>query len=542
MIWSGGKLAPNGAGPFRNLVDGFLESLRRFPDRPALVVDGRTHSYAELSRAAGNLAKALAGVCDAEEPLVALLAHRSSTAYAGVLAALLAGKGYVPLNPAFPPDRLRRLFTASGCRVIVAGRECLTPLKRLLLSLPAPVTAILADGLAPSDLGEAKGRHHVLQCDTSAACEPDPAGTTADAIAYLLFTSGSTGEPKGVPVRQGNVTAYVRYVADRYQVSEQDRFSQHFDLTFDLSVHDMFVCWERGSCLYSVPEKALFAPAKFIREHELTMWFCVPSVVGVMRRLRMLKPGVFPSLRYSLFCGEPLPADFAQIWQDAAPNSVVENLYGPTEATIAISHYRWDRSTSPSECLNGIAPIGSIFDGQRAVVLDADGTEAPRGASGELALSGSQVTGGYWNDPTVTQARFVRLPAFGDALWYRTGDLVQRDEAGCLYFLGRLDDQIKIRGYRVELQEIDHALRTAAGTPEAVCVPWPVEDGRVAGVVAFVCKPNGTNETEILQRCRELLPEYMVPAQVHFIGDLPRNVNGKVDRSKLQKQMEEFEV
>ncbi|MGA8480647.1 MAG: AMP-binding protein [Chthoniobacterales bacterium] len=348
-----------------------------------------------------------------------------------------------------------------------------------------------------------------------------------------MFTSGSTGQPKGVPIAQSNVRSYLQYVCNRYDMDETDRFSQEFDLTFDLSVHDMFVCWERGACLFSVPETSVMAPAKFIREHQLTMWFSVPSVIGVLARMRLLPPGCFPSLRYSLFCGEPLAASYAQLWQEAAPNSILENLYGPTETTIAISHYRWNQTGSSEESVNGIVPIGWIFDGQQCSVIDAEQKAVPAGVPGELCLSGSQVTTGYWDEPKKTQEQFVRLPGAGERRWYRTGDMVQQDANGCLYYLGRVDNQVKIRGYRVELQEIEAVLRRACDTEQVVSIAWPVEHGSAEGVVAFVAGVAALDADRVLDYCSKILPGYMVPRTIYLCDEMPLNANGKIDRPRL---------
>jgi amino acid adenylation domain-containing protein len=354
----------------------------------------------------------------------------------------------------------------------------------------------------------------------------------------LLFTSGSTGEPKGVAVSQQNVRSYVEYASERYQVNEHDRCSQSFDLSFDLSAHDMFVSWERGACLCVIPESSAMAPAKFIKDQQLTMWFSVPSVVGVMSKLGMLKPGVFPSLRCSLFCGEPLPISYAQAWATAAPNSIVENVYGPTETTIAITHYRWER-TAPPECATGIVPIGWPFDGQRACVIDSERRPVPPGERGELCLAGSQVTAGYWNNPTKTAEQFVTLPEMGDGLWYRTGDLARQDADGCFHYLGRIDHQVKIRGYRVELQEVEGALRGATGAEQVIAVAWPIRDGIADGIVAFMCGGRERDVRRILQACRETLPDYMIPSALHFVDELPLNIHAKVDRLALIQRLAE---
>jgi amino acid adenylation domain-containing protein len=520
---------------FRSLIDGFVESVNRFPSREALVVDGECLSYLALQGLAGKISSAIVEHEHDASSLVALLAHRSKTAYASILGILGAGKGYVPLNPKFPVERTRRMLALSGCGMLIAGTEGFQHLPKLLIEVNRPLTVILPDLIDATGLASDFPQHRFVSSKEMADSdkfsfrpEVSPSG-----VAYLLFTSGSTGQPKGVPIAQSNVRSYLQYVCNRYDMDETDRFSQEFDLTFDLSVHDMFVCWERGACLFSVPETSVMAPAKFIREHQLTMWFSVPSVIGVLARMRLLPPGCFPSLRYSLFCGEPLAASYAQLWQEAAPNSILENLYGPTETTIAISHYRWNQTGSSEESVNGIVPIGWIFDGQQCSVIDAEQKAVPAGVPGELCLSGSQVTTGYWDEPKKTQEQFVRLPGAGERRWYRTGDMVQQDANGCLYYLGRVDNQVKIRGYRVELQEIEAVLRRACDTEQVVSIAWPVEHGSAEGVVAFVAGVAALDADRVLDYCSKILPGYMVPRTIYLCDEMPLNANGKIDRPRL---------
>ncbi len=517
-----------------SLIAGFLRSAERFPDRHALVVSGQAYSYQSLLAEVSRISQAINAFEPAPCELASVFAYRSLTAYSGVLGTLACGKGYVPLNPKFPVDRSRKMLLLSGCRVVIVGSEALNQLPQLLDGVDPPLTIILPEvhDQLPSALPQSKHRFVT-------ASEIPPAKSLAqpdvqpDAVAYLLFTSGSTGQPKGVPISHANVCSYIRYTCDRYEVNDQDRFSQEFDQTFDLSVHDMFVCWERGACLYCVPERAVMAPAKFIRDNKLTMWFSVPSVVGALSRLRLLPAGSLPSLRVSLFCGEPLPATYAETWSAAAPNSILENLYGPTETTIAISNYRWDAARSPRECLNGIVPIGHIFEGQQARIVDESRIAVPVEACGELCLSGSQVTRGYWNNPEKTREQIIAMPDDEHSHWYRTGDLAKQDENGCLFYLGRIDHQVKIRGHRVELQEIDEVLRQASGTSQVVSVPWPVRNGSGDGIVAFVSGVESLDTSRVINDCSRALPDYMVPKRIHVLAEMPLNVNGKIDRQKL---------
>lgn len=528
---------------FYGLLRGFRESTERFGDRPALLLGDQEITYKKLYARAGKIAAAIAEFQPINYPLCALLAARDVTAYEGILGILASGKGYVPLNPKFPIDRSRKMLLRSGARVLIASPQSQAQLPKLLEGFESQITVILPESSDAAGLAEAMPHHRFVV--SHEIPEPKsstlPMNTHPDSTAYFLFTSGSTGEPKGVPISHSNACAYVRFTCDRYEVNERDRLSQEFDLTFDLSVHDMFVAWERGACVCCVPDRAVMAPAKFIRDTRLTMWFSVPSVVGFLSKMRLLTPGCFPTLRWSLFCGEPLPAAYAQQWQESAPHSIVENLYGPTETTIAITQYRWDKVAAQNECLNGIVPIGWPFDGQQVRIVGEDLRPVPRGESGELCLAGSQVTSGYWNDPQRSAQQFVRLPEGGSEIWYRTGDLVKQWPDGCLHYAGRVDNQVKVRGYRVELQEIEGVLRQATGSGQVAAVPWPISNGTADGIVAFVAGVEVLDAGRVLDCCRSTLPDYMVPRKIHRLEQMPLNANGKMDRKRLVEYLEEMQ-
>jgi amino acid adenylation domain-containing protein len=473
--------------------------------------------------------------CASDSPVVAFMAHKSVEAFVAVLGILGAGKGYVPLQPAFPIDRTVRMLDLSGADVLVVAPEALGKLAQVLKGLSRPIRIVPIGFNTPHDLHTICTGHQLVEAGT----EERTAAAGPSSIAYLLFTSGSTGVPKGVPIRHSSAMSYFSYMLDRYGLSEEDRFSQTFDMTFDLSVHDMFLCWGVGGCLCPLSQTALLAPAKFVRDRKLTVWFSVPSVGMVMHRLRQLTPGAFPDLRVSLFCGEALSASLAAEWQGAAPQSIVENLYGPTEATIAISHYRWSLGDEDRQFVNGVVPIGTIFPSQRGCIRDAGGHVAPVGITGELCLGGSQLTPGYWNNPEQTAKAFINIPNTGEDRWYRTGDLARFSEDGILVYLGRVDNQVQVMGYRVELQEVEHALREAVGTEMAVAVPWPPDGGR-ADAIYGVCSGGAITDAEtVRQRCAAKLPHYMVPSDVFWVPDMPVNANGKIDRLKLYRWVED---
>jgi acyl-coenzyme A synthetase/AMP-(fatty) acid ligase len=257
----------------------------------------------------------------------------------------------------------------------------------------------------------------------------------------------------------------------------------------------------------------------------------------------MLRPGRFKKIRHSFFGGEAVSESIARTWQAAAPNSVVHNVYGPTEATINVTHYRWDPMTSPDECVNGGVPLGYALPGVEIRVVDSSGDEVQPGEKGELIVAGMQIAPGYFRNPEKTAQAF-RAVAGDQRIWYCTGDLVSRDETGLICYFGRLDFQVQICGYRVELAEIEALLRSAAQTEYAVAIPWPYapETGRGESVVAVIGtdSPCECLEDAIRRRCSASLPAYAVPSQVVQLDEFPLNINGKIDRRAIADRLGEM--
>jgi amino acid adenylation domain-containing protein len=521
----------------RPLWSGFLRSTGRFPERPAVVAEGKVLSYEELHELACRIAATIQRYPEfSSTALSAVFAYRSTTGFAGVLGALLAGNGYVPLNRTFPEGRTQVMFERSESRSIVVDAKSLPQLNGLLEGAKERVLVILPD---VSDVAPLKTRwpeHHFVGADElQPPSSRREVAAQPDSLAYLLFTSGSTGTPKGVAVAERNVLSFLDYMVERYEVTENDRLSQMFDMTFDLSAFDMFVAWERGACVCCPSQKELIKPDSYIKNSKLTMWFSVPSTAAFMKQLGLLKTGRYPELRVSLFCGEPLPVASIQAWCEAAPNSIVENLYGPTELTIACTLYRWDSQRSAAECEMGIVPIGYPYPGMNYLVVNEELNEVAPGDEGELLMNGPQMSLGYWKDAKKTSDAFITPPGQTET-YYRTGDRVRRSRSGGpLVHLGRIDSQIKVLGHRVELGEIEAVVRKHCGCDAVVAVGWPSTSSGYGSVEVFIEGREAGNP--LRDAVRSELPEYMVPRRFHFRDSLPRNSNGKLDRKAISQSL-----
>jgi amino acid adenylation domain-containing protein len=487
-----------------------LEAGCRTPGKIALLIGGESWTYAELLAAAAEIAESFPQVTSgAPQPVTAVMAQRHISAYAGILAARLSGHAYVPLNVNHPCERNATILRNSAAGRVVCGELAAEKLRDIL-----QVASTGSDSPSIIDCGDKKNTYAPATTSAGKQWTSGREQSLTD-LAYILFTSGSTGQPKGVPIRNRELEAYLRVAGPLVDVQPDDRFSQTFDLTFDLSVHDLFVCWENGATLVVPSEKELRMPSAYIKERAITCWFSVPSLAYQVRLQEDLVAGAFPRLRHSLFCGEALPTLVAMEWAQAAPNSIVENWYGPTEATIACSRY----VITDEPIADDTVPIGKAFPGMELLIRD-----------GELLLVGEQVASGYLNDPEKTAASFITLPDGRAA--YRSGDRAALGDDGNVRFLGRVDNQVKVRGYRIELGEIEAALRAASSGLNAVALAWPGGTEIATSVIAAL-ETDAADTAAIRKQLAKKLPDYMLPSMIFCVAEFPKNASGKMDRKAL---------
>ena len=406
--------------------------------------------------------------------------------YIQILASFVSGKPFVPLNPKFPKDRVEKILHST--------REAL---KQNLAS------------------------HQ-------------------ESLAYIIFTSGTTGDPKGVPISNSQIVRYCTTLQTILSPNSDDRVLQLGDFSFDISVMAMIMTWPHGAQLCSVqPAHILMAP-RYAQEQEITIWLSVPSVVSLAAKAGLLPPNSLPSIRLAIFGGEALPYETVRMFSQAAPNARIMNFWGPTEGTISLSHFEIDPalllSDRPPNADLAIMPIGHPHPGVALALWDHQ-AEAFTVSPGELCACSDQLTTGYLNRPDLTEAQFFFHQG---KRWYRTGDLAKWDDRYGYCYLGRIDRQIKFKGYRIELQDCEVALRQASGCDQVCVLPWPTSaDGSVRGLLGFIAAPSLERE-EILRKLAALLPDYMIPSQLILLDELPLNISGKIDFKALEAKASEF--
>jgi amino acid adenylation domain-containing protein len=482
------------------------EQAERTPDAIALIGEAGEFTYAQLEARAERLADHLASLGVRRETRVGLCLERSPDLIVGLLAILKAGAAYVPMDPAYPSDRLAFMLEDTAASVVVTTRHHAG-------SLSGPTLAFADD--ESSWCGE----------ETVPRATTDP-----DGAAYVIYTSGSTGRPKGVVVTHRNLVSstWARTVYYREPVTRFLLVSSH---AFDSSVAGIFWSLAQGAALVLPDEQAVRDVehlASLIEMHAVTHTLCLPALWKLL--LDQTEPERLASMRTVILAGEVCTASVTQAHHRRLPGCALFNEYGPTEGTV------WSSVHEIAEPVHGAVPIGRPIPGATVYLLDGSGRPTPVGVAGELHVGGPGVARGYLDRPDLNSERFVPDPFSSEsgARLYRTGDLARWRDDGVLEFLGRLDHQIKIRGYRVELAEIETRLAQAPGVSEVAVVDRDESDGdkRIVAYVVPQEKP-GPGAGELRRALEQSLPEYMIPSAFVSLDDLPRMPNGKVDRHSL---------
>ncbi len=492
----------------------------RTPEAVAVTSALGTLSYGELDRAARRLAVRLRAAGVGPESIVGLCAERSAEMVAGMLAILEAGGAYLPLDPAYPPERLAYMLADSGARVLLAQ-------ERLLAKLPVEQAGVvLLDGIA-----------------VPGTVEDAPAPVAADValgrLAYVIYTSGSTGRPKGVLVSHAALAHYVDSAVQGFGIGPADRVLQFASISFDTSGEEIYPCLTQGATLVLRDDEMVASLERFAREAgtlgvtvlDLPTAYWHELVAEMEQGLEM--PA---SLRLVILGGEQAQRDRLDAWQGRVGDRIrLVNTYGPTEATIVTTRRELSGAAAG---FAGEVPIGRAIEDARAYVAGPGQELLPRGIEGELLIGGAGLARGYLGRPDLTAERFVPDPYSGEpgARLYRTGDLVRLSPDGDLEFRGRTDHQVKVRGYRIELGEIETALRAVPAVRDAVVAAREARGGGKR-LLAWVVPREGCEPTvsELRAALQEVLPEYMVPSVFSLLAELPVTPSGKVDRRAVAR-------
>jgi amino acid adenylation domain-containing protein len=482
-----------------------IHSLNNQKGETAFVINDKSYSYATLQQAVRSTGIYLAEQTSNEQRIGVLLDNSIET-YASVLAILLSGKTYVPIHPGHPENKNIQIIIQAGLKTVLGNKNQAEEGAFNLVTIVQPEFKADAD--------------YEFKTDTNDQTE-----------AYILFTSGTTGVPKGVPITYENIDAFLYAFFEIFNdLKPSDKFLQMFDLTFDLSVMSYLAPLCVGASVYTLPNTGVKYLNIYttLEDQNITFALMVPSMIQLLQPY--FEEINLPAMRYSLFCGEALLQSTVTQWQKCIPNAQIWNVYGPTEATIFCTAYHI--ANNKVKAYNDMVCIGHEMISTQCIIIDENQNEMADGEKGELCISGSQLTKGYLNNSEKNKEAFFEKDGIR---FYKTGDICFRDLDGDFSYCGRSDHQVKLQGFRVELSEIEfYAKKCLQGVNTVAIVK--TNDKKIDELHLFT-EPTGTTDEQLLDLLKTSLPAYMIPQFIHRVNSFPLNANGKTDRKALSAQL-----
>lgn len=486
------------------------ENIEKFQAKESFVINETSYTYGEFSQNISNIRNLLESLSLSTNEVIGVVTYNDIETYSTIYALWFCGLCFLPINPLFPVSRNEAVIKQASVRFILSSK---------------PSTDVVPENTDIQFYSTGNLSKQPINLSLPTLLDSD--------LMYILFTSGSTGVPKGVPINRKNLNGFVDgFYANGYLLDENDKFLQMFDFTFDISVQCYVLPLCIGASIHSIPldDIKFFTIYQILDKHKITIAKMVPSVIAF---LRPYFPKIkLPHLKYSLFSGEALYNEVVAEWSKCVPNAIIQNYYGPTEATIDCLYFTWNELTQTEKTYNGIISIGKTFGDSKAIILSEDGSVITDTEKGELCISGSQVTTGYLNLPEKNATSFVTVNYEGiDCSFYRTGDLVFCNNDGDYMYCGRIDHQVQVQGYRVELGELEHHAKTIAGNIQVAAI---AKDKTPGNTQLYLFLENCELESELIaEHLQQVLPYYMQPAKIIKLDTFPLSSSGKINRNQL---------
>lgn len=505
---------------YYNLANYFYDIASKHSNQTALYYNDISITYSELNKLSNKIANYFLSLGIKEYDVVGIFSTKEPTGYASMLACLKIGATYTNMDEENPPPRAEKIIASCCPKILVSDCDISQELQNI-----AKKYALHIANFKTTKLLDIFGDEDIVISQNIISTTP----------AYIMFTSGSTGTPKGVTISHLNLLSFLHWGIKRYEVTPKDRFAGVSPLYFDNSVFDFYTALFSGAGLVPIKKELTKNPQElvnFIDKMRCTIYFSVPSLLVYLLTMKVLNKETFQSIRVFTFGGEGFPkGELKKLYSLYGKDARFINVYGPTEGTCICSSY--DISEKDFQDMQTLAPLGTINPNFKYLIVDEAMQEVRQGEKGELCLAGQNVALGYYNDIERSSQNFVQNPLIKTHkdIIYKTGDVVYEKD-GLLWFAGRVDNQVKHMGYRIELEEIESALNGLYYINQSAVI-YERTNQNYGKIIAFVTAQENTQEIHIKNDLKNSLPSYMIPNIVIIVQSLPKNQNGKIDKKQL---------